>query len=73
MGLADAHCRGMVGVDLHLEMLLWLRGESILANFISFRACFYGQDELRNTALTPEARGTGTYTASKIVYGRKYY
>lgn len=49
LGLADAHCGGMVGVVLHLEMLLRLRGESILAKFISFHACFYGRDELRST------------------------
>lgn len=66
MGLADAHCRGMVGVDLHLEMLLRLRGESILAKSISFHACFYGQDELRNTALSVDAGGSGHWHLYRI-------
>ena len=73
LGLADAHCRGMVGVDLHLERLLRLRGESILAKFISFHAYFYGRDEFE--AHCVDARGSGyrTCTASKVVCGCKYY
>ena len=57
LGLADAHCRGMDGVDLHLEALLRLRDKLISANFISFHACFYGQDELQNTPCL--CRGSG--------------